>query len=216
MTDVSSSILAAISTAVAAGAGAVAAFQALETRHLARAKEVVEREDKERPIDPSNLPELNTYLFDTLGGMSVRDYAQDSEARRVVARTIDRVEDFLEEGKARSERPEGRSHIDIAEASIRSGDLVGGLARLRLAVELRLRDLATATGAPSERASPSATVEMLRRAGVLDGRMAGELRYVMNVANRAVHGDPTDPNEAMEAAHIARRLLAELNTQAER
>ncbi len=162
-----------------------------------------------------DLPSLQIYLFDTLGSMSIREYARDQDAQRFVARAVDRVEEFLDEGKRTEGEAPRADHLDAAGDAIARGDLVGGLARLRLAIELGLRDVALSVGLPAERATGGRLIEMLRRADLIDPQIAEALSYAVKVGNRAVHGETVEPGQAYEALDIVRQALGNLGGEAE-
>jgi len=164
-------------------------------------------EDARDRVQTMDLPAVGVYLFDTLGAMSIREYARDIEARQFVARAIDRVEDFLEEGKEETET--GFDHLAIARTALEKGDVVGGLARLRLAVELKLAELAMDAELPPS--SGTRLIKMLQRAGILDPESAESLVYVYRVGSQGVHGKDVDLSQAREVLEIARRVLTVLD-----
>lgn len=193
--------------------GAVAgAIKHLRDLHAqAQALRRIAAEDKSADAQTMDFESLGTYLFDTLGAMSIRDYARDHDARRFVARAVDRVEDFLEEGKQRAGETLGRDHLEVADRAIREGDLVAGLTRLRLAIELRLRQQALGAGLPAERTSGGRLLNMLRREDLLDPSTSQDLAYAIKVGNQGVHGEPVDQDQAREALDLTRRALDALD-----
>jgi hypothetical protein len=204
------SILGVVAGALTVLAGALASLQLRELRAQRRVLSTIAVEDRADRVQEMDLPSLQTYLFDTLGSMSIREYARDQDAQRFVARAVDRVEEFLKEG----ERGEGEvpraDHLDVAADAIARGDLVAGLARLRLAVELGLRDVALSAGLPAERATGGRLIEMLRRANLVDPQTADALSYAVKVSNRAVHGQTVEPGQAHEVLEIVRRALTDV------
>jgi hypothetical protein len=202
-------------SAIAAGFTAVAAvlsvLQVRELRSQQRVLTVIADEDRQDRVQTMDLPSLQAYLFETLGAMSIREYAHDQNARRFVARAVDRVEDFLEEGKGGKKETPGADHLAAAAAAMERDDLVGGLARLLLAIELALRDIALAEGLPAERITGGRLIDLLRRKDLLDPATSEALSYVVRVGNRAVHGEAVKPDEARETLAMAQRLLANLD-----
>jgi len=172
-----------------------------------RALKRIAIEDARDQVRQMDLPSVGGYLFDTLGAMSIREYARDVEARQFVARAIDRVEDFLDEGN--EETQTGFDHLAIAATALDTGDVVGGLARLRLAVELKLAELALDAELPPS--SGTRLIRALQRAGVLDANSAESLAYVYRVGSQGLHGKDVDLSQARELLEIARRELTALD-----
>jgi hypothetical protein len=100
MADVGSALTLA-SAGVAAGAlvGSLAAYREGRAQE-ATLKRIAMQEAKER-VQQMDVKSAGAYLFDTLGAMSIRDYARDPEARQFVARAIDRVGDGRNRDSAR-------------------------------------------------------------------------------------------------------------------
>src|SRR5207249_1085169 len=87
------------------------------------------------------------------------------------------------------------------------------LAKVRIDVEEALKRLYTAT-TDSEpdwrRISLGRMVDSLVQREVLSGPVAGALRDVVALANRAVHGEYVEPPAARDLATLGVRLVAEL------
>jgi hypothetical protein len=95
----------------------------------------------------------------------------------------------------------------MAETAIQRGDLVAGLARLRLAIELRLREMALDAGLPGDRASGGRLISMLHNAHLLDPDSAQALNYAVRIGNQGVHGEDIGADQAAEALALAQRVL---------
>lgn len=209
--DSLSLVLGIASGVVAAAAAAASGWQFREEHEQRRVLTAIESEDRMDRVQTMDLPSLQAYLFDTLGSMSIREYARDHDAQRFVARAVDRVEEFLTDGTHGRAEAVGTDHLAMAAKAIsHGGDLVAGLARLRLAIEMRLRDVALGHGLPAERAAGGRLIDTLRRAKLLDPQTCEDLLYAVKVGNRAVHGQNVDLQQAQEALDITRRALAKL------
>ncbi|HEX6113398.1 MAG TPA: hypothetical protein VFZ10_13905 [Geminicoccaceae bacterium] len=87
------------------------------------------------------------------------------------------------------------------------------LAKVRIDLEEALKRLysATAESAPNWRPmSLGRMVDSLVGRGVLSRSIAGALRDVMTLANRAVHGERVEPGAAEELAILGVRLVQEI------
>lgn len=87
------------------------------------------------------------------------------------------------------------------------------LAKIRIELEEALRRLYAATAEPEpdwRRLSLGRLVDGLVRRQVLGGALAGGLRDVITLANRAVHGERVDPEAAEDLAVLGLRLAREL------
>jgi len=87
------------------------------------------------------------------------------------------------------------------------------LAKIRIELEEALRRLYAATAEPDSdwrRLSLGRLVDGLVRRQVLGGALAGGLRDVITLANRAVHGERVDPDAAEDLAVLGLRLVREL------
>ncbi len=209
--DSLSLLLSVVSGVLTAASAAVASGQLRERLQQRRVLTTIAAEDKAGGVQAMDLPALQTYLFDTLGSMSIHEYARDHDAQQFVARAVDRVEEFLEEGNRGAIDTPRADHLTMAAYAIEHGDLVAGLARLRLAIELRLRDLALEAGLPAERAAGGRLIEMLRRANLLDPQTSDALAYAVRVGNRAVHGEAVEVGQAQEALYVTGRALEALS-----
>lgn len=200
---------------ISAVAGGVVAAVALTTavlnlraaRAQVRVLANIADEDKQDRVQAMDLPTLQTYLFETLGAMSIREYARDRDARRFVARAVDRVEEFLEEGASGGSDMPTTDHLTTAATAIQGNDLVTGVTHLRLAIQLRLRDVALSAGLPAEGATAGRLIDMLTHAGLLDPKAAAALSYAVKIGNRAVHGEGVDSSQAREALEATQRAL---------
>lgn len=209
----------AILTVVSGLAGAITARAILSERRADRvahrALEAVEQQDKTRAVEAMDLASVGDYLFGTLGAMSIRDYAEDKEARRFVARAVDRVDALLGGTGVNAVEPT-EEHLEAARTAFTAGDSWTALARLRLAIELRLRDIALSYGLPAERTSAGRTLQLLLRNALIDKHAAQDLLRAIRVANSVVHGYTVDADEAEAAIGAATRGLERLSAEPRR
>jgi hypothetical protein len=87
------------------------------------------------------------------------------------------------------------------------------LAKVRIELEEALKRLYSATAEPARdwrRMSLARVVDSLVQRDVLSRPIAGALRDVMTLANRAVHGERVEPGAAEELAILGARLVREI------
>jgi hypothetical protein len=178
-------------------------------------------------LEASDLRALGGYLDDTLGGFSVRDYAADSIIAARFDRLLGRLESFVDlrhDGDSalpREEKadavmaPAGISEVGNAWRDIERGELWNGLAKLRRYIELTLRDFLARNDIPvGELRSAGQMVRLAERRRLLSPEIATDLRYAIDVANRAIHGSDISDDQAREATFVAERALQRMGTQA--
>jgi hypothetical protein len=199
-------------------AAAVSALQARFTRRLEEdAREALSAAQEPRvdlALREGDLKGLGDFFFNNLGRLSLSDYADDTEARKIVSGAVRNVEMFLDaERPSVWEVPDRLADAEArkAEADISGGDYWAGLSRLRRAIELALRDVANRLDIPAERMG----------AGQLLGRLARDertmppgavkaLKRSIAICNRGVHGDKVSGEEAEEALALAAEGLGSL------
>lgn len=165
--------------------------------------------------DDADPRDLNRYLVGQLGALSIREYADDADARRVVGRAVSRVDDLLENIDGPTVGGSGGfGHFDAAQRALQRHDPIGALARLRLGIELEMRHLADINGVPTGRpAGLSRLLQSLNRLGVLTDQEAARLTHAIRVANGALHGETVDDAVATEAVINASRALDSLRSR---
>jgi hypothetical protein len=87
------------------------------------------------------------------------------------------------------------------------------LAGLRIEIERRLRQLATATGGEPRVGGSGGLMHELRGRGVLTEEQFGALRGLTGLLNSAVHGAVVTPRAASWAIDFGPQLLAELDAR---
>ncbi len=122
------------------------------------------------------------------------------------------------QAKAAAELPSpSTEELVISEEEIR--DLLAtdprlALAKIRIELEEALKRLYLASVDPQpdlRRLSLGRLVDSLVQREVLKGSVASALRDVVNIANRAIHGERVEPGAAEDLALLGTRLVNELN-----
>jgi hypothetical protein len=160
----------------------------------------------EEALREGNLRILGTYFFEILGRLPLADYAGDEEARAVVSQAVRNVERFVSSDGATVE-PGAEELIQLdarrAESDVASGDVWGGLTRLRRQIEWSLRRAATEAGIPMEQMGPGQLLHRLMRAGAVSSSAVRPLERAIAICNRGVHGQPLSGEEVEEAFDLA-------------
>jgi tetratricopeptide (TPR) repeat protein len=162
-----------------------------------------------------SLQALGDYVYGTLGTIPIAEYAANRVARANVAHALERIERFVSEDESITGRePEQDNAIAWfaqGRRALDSGDYWRSLAQLRRAVEIALRNVAQQREIRvPERAGAGRMLSILDRAHGIPDEAAAPLRYAVDVANRAVHGEDVSPGlayEAFDAAESAFRLI---------
>jgi hypothetical protein len=197
-------IISTTATAIAVGAIIGVALGALdELRLRLRARTALEdaaRADRERAEATDDPKVLRDYLVDRIGAMSISAFAQDADARRFVTRAADRADGFVNSATASTASHE--DHLTAARTLITAGEIPGGLARLRLAVEQAV----SAQGDDDEgRREPW---KALRRAAAeLPAEAGPGLEQAVHTANRGLHGQDVTQDEALAACRAVEHAL---------
>jgi hypothetical protein len=201
-----SSIEAALA-AVSAATGAVAGLGNLRQLGRRRGEEkVADALKAQSPTEMSTETDprtVNEYLFKEAGALSLREYVSDPDARAAVERAIARVDELLDQT---DESPYGRDEspqLRAATNAFASGEVMGGLAHLRLAIEIALGDLAAQHDLPPTRGATQ-LLRHLSQAGVMSTPQVQALLRAIHVANGALHGEPVSQDEALTAFAAAR------------
>jgi len=211
------SLLAIVS---ALSSAAVAAFQGtiLRRTHEEAEKALAEarKPTVELALREGDLKGLGDYFFDTLGRLPLADYAEDTDARRVVSDAVRNVESFVRADRSSvSDGSETLIQADAvrAEDEIAMGDLWAGLSRLRRRIELALRGAARTADIPVMRMGPSQLLRRLTAEEVVPKSAARPLHRAIGICNRGVHGDYVSSEEAEEALALAADGLAQIGGQ---
>jgi hypothetical protein len=164
-----------------------------------------------------DLKSLGDFFFNNLGRLSLSDYADDTEARKIVSGAVRNVEMFLDaERPSVWEVPDQLADAEArkAERDISGGDYWAGLSRLRRAIELALRDAAKRLDIPAERMGASQLLGRLaREERAIPPGAVKALKRSIAVCNRGVHGERVSGAEAEEALALAAEGLTVLRAQ---
>ena len=184
-------------------------------REARRAVEQVTSTKPDAAISSLDLNALGGYIYGTLGAMPIAEYAANSSARSDVARALEEIGRFVSEdeplaGEAADYETADRSLLE-AQQSLRAGDTWQSLARLRRSIEIELRAVADRHGIPvTTRAGAGRLLRTLEDAKAVPSEVAGPLRYAIEVANKAIHGEDVSPGLAEEALYSADRAMRQL------
>jgi hypothetical protein len=207
-------VLSVVSAALALFAGAVVTWSTAVAQR--RTKAAVERVDATSPaavLSSLDLDALGKYVYETLGVIPISEYARDGTARHNIANALQAIERFVNEDEvagAPADAEEGTdTSIVRARQALAEGDTWQALARLRRAIETDLRSRAERHHVDvPPRAGAGRLLQALQRAHVVTEENAGPLRYAIDVANKAIHGEPVSVEQADDAVYAASRALA--------
>lgn len=157
--------------------------------------------------------DVNAYLVRAAGPLSVREYATDSRVREVVGRVVSRVDDLLEGFELPAQAPTGRAHLVAARKALERGDAIGALARMRLAVELELRQVAEMSDLPPGGPGVTRVVHQLQRRGLIRAEEARVLTGAIRLANGGLHGEDITLEAASEAVENCEIVLGAVQEQ---
>ncbi len=181
---------------------------------LYRKREQLRVADEQRfkaALDSDSLRELGSYLDRALGKFSIRDYAEDAEVRTRVTTFLDRLEEFVGRSTEIVQKPTappvetqppaprlpGLARI---ETRMEAGEIWDGLAALRRLVEARLLDYARNRQVElPKRPGAGRMVQILQQKRQIPPETAERLQFVIDVANRGVHGLQVTTQEALKA-----------------
>jgi hypothetical protein len=207
-------VLAVVSAAVGLIAGAVSAWTTAATQRQTKA--AIQRVDTTSPdavLSSLDLDALGEYVYQTLGAIPISEYARDGGARHNIAAALQEIERFVTEDEAAvpaaSADETTETSFARAQKALAEGDIWQALARLRRTIEIDLRSRAEQHGVEvTQRAGAGQLLQLLRRAQAIPEESVGLLRYAIDVANKAIHGEPVSLAQAEEALETASRALA--------
>jgi hypothetical protein len=201
-------------TVISTSAGVITGAGALLTRRVTdRAeKQAVERleraEAKEGTVAP-DLASMGHFLYSVVGAMPLGKYATDEHATLLVTQAVEQIQRFLNDDAAVGPLTV-TGEMEAAERALADGRVWDGLASLRRSVEARLREIAATHGLEPGRKGAGRLLADLDRREQIPKDVAQGLRYVIDVANRGVHGEPVDPSQADEALFVAKSAFSTL------
>src|SRR4051812_35090489 len=145
--------------------------------------------------------------------MPVAEYASNAAVRTDILRALEQIERFLDDEEAlpatgTNEADAERSFL-AARQALTSDDTWHALAELRRSIEVELRAIAQRREIEvPPRAGAGQLLRALERAEAAPPEVVQPLRYAVDVANRAIHGEDVSPGLAEEAFYTADRALA--------
>ncbi len=183
---------------------------ARQTRQAAEAVKRARSSSAESAIAAVDLQALGDYVYEMLGRIPIAEYASNPSARRDVSNALEDIERFLDNEAVSPARPmEPAAELAAARRARAEGDVWQALARLRTAIEVDLRERASRLDIDvPERAGAGRLLTVLENAEGLPSNAPGPLRYAIDIANRAVHGEPVPLAQADEAIHTAAHALS--------
>ncbi|WP_157741369.1 hypothetical protein [Jiangella sp. DSM 45060] len=224
----------AVISLLAIGLGATSVATALvgylkELQSRSTSSNALEKADVSTVLTNPDIDKLGSVLRNDIGKVRVSDYTRDQAVRRrfndLVGEILDFVGDDREaelspaQGRDNRERfgtLDGEVFPELTDAyrEVAGGEVWNGLARARRAVEIEFRQL---LGIPLEVAGSSKPISLgamtgqLLAGGALNEGDAIDLRYAIDLCNRAVHGYPVGIANAAEALSILNRILLNLH-----
>ena len=187
-------------------------------RNKASTEEMIrnlEQDREDKALSSADLQILGDYLYDSVGSITLFGYATNPDISKKVRRALDRVATFLgpeppdvPESHVRSVEPKESlappsisQELEKSKAEILYGEVWNGLARMRRALEIELRTLAPEEigkrkGKP---VSLYTLINGMRASGLIAEEVSQQLRYAVQVANFAIHGEAVSQELAEEA-----------------
>lgn len=182
-------------------------------------------------IESSDIVKLGNYLDNEIGKLSVSDYVDSQDLNKRVDSLLNKLTMFVGTDKdLKTDLEEQRKlTAEIADESydprykarlgpefdkilheLYHGESWNALARLRRHLELVLNDVAARNSINLGRSNLSELISILTNEGIIDSGVAKGLKYVVNVSNRAIHGQELASQEAEQAIFTAGDLIVKL------
>jgi hypothetical protein len=209
-------VLTTIASSGAVLAGTAAALGAAKAfRDATVAAQLIRKSRPEDAISSLDLQSLGGYIYGTIGNVPIPKYAANPDTRRNVAAGLEAVERFLADDtaglKTRFDEADIATSLRDSQAALDGGLVWESLARLRRSIEIELRRLAKERriDVPA-RVGAGRLLRRLADAGVIPEHAVSPLSYVIEIANRAVHGEDVSEAEAEEALWTADHALRQI------
>lgn len=181
------------------------------TRRQAQDLERLKDERQNKAIASSDIEVIGRYLYEQIGAVRISDVVSDGRVRHRTLLALSRLTQFIGEdppsdpGEPATTSVEGRGPVsdELARSweQILSGEVWNGLALMRRHIELILR--ASDPELQAARMGAGQLITAAERSGSLSGEVVPQLRYAVNVANKAIHGEPVGVDVALEAVQSA-------------
>jgi hypothetical protein len=201
---------------------------ALRYRSETRRKLAAAKEAEFKAVMASNsLEQLGQYMDEVIGQFLIIEYASDPTVQKRVDSFVKRIQGFVgtvDEIPPAPSEPKHPGGVDTIHdeylpqdlvpvlQAIRVGQVWNGLALMRRILEEHLRQFARRREVelPS-RAGAGRMVQVLASREALDPDTAASLRFAIDIANRAVHGEEVSMEAAETAVRQAVFALERLN-----
>ena len=221
-----------IATLASIAAGVISALAMRSS--AARSKRKREKEAREldvgrveEALSSDDLGTLGKYVYEGFGDVSVEGFAQDLDTRKSVDQVFSMLKQYLGatpspqppiaepdwRGDPNAEVLDVEPEFRVAFDEINRGDVWNGLARLRRALEIRLRGFAEQSGLATKWTGAGQIVNALGHKNIIDYETKTALRYAIEIANRGVHGVDVAQDQAIEALFSAAHALEGLTTK---
>jgi hypothetical protein len=193
-------------------------FLVAASRRLSRDVLRLTEDARRNAINSSNLQVLGKYLVDDVGSVRISDVVSSEDvglrtfqAFAAVRRFVDKPEETPGDEEAPWTSPEVVMSDELRDARLMvlAGEIWNGLALMRRNLEIVLRALDPALA--KSRMGAGQLISRVEKSGHLAPEAAHHLRYAVQVANRAVHGDEIDVGVALEAMDSADYALGRIS-----
>jgi hypothetical protein len=218
ITSLSASVLVSVVTAaVTEGAQYFKTFLD-ERKKLAAAEESYFRQ----VLASDSIDVLGRYLDNEVGNFLVSEYVSSDKARLRIDSIINSMQDFVGREKEVMEdlpivesiaRPTSpvSDEFRLIFSKLQSGIAWDALAALRRHIEIKLKQLISKKDIlVDDRSSAGRLLSILSQKGLLANNVERQLRYAVDVANRAIHGHDVSISIAEEAVFMAQDALDKL------
>jgi hypothetical protein len=191
---------------------------------------IIEEKDFNKILESNELLILGDYLDNVIGEFTIKDYQTNAQVKTKVDKYLNSVIEFIgsESDIAAQDtidtpdsdidtdhEPKYKGVIsdefDLILKDLKYGESWNALARLRRYIEILLNQLVEKNDVNLERhVSAGQLLRILARHEIITYGLEKNLKYVIQVCNRAVHGLPIKNNEAEEVVDFSIGSLMEI------
>jgi len=176
----------------------------------------------EQILKSSEIVPLGRYLDNTLSKVTVAQYTSSDTISAQVDQYMNRIREFVGTTEEVQSQPVSTHPpevplwtLEIPAAlkpvldELATGESWNALARLRRLIELHLNDVANSRKLHPEKVrSAGKLIDLLEKDRYFDSESAADLKYAIQISNRAIHGLDISRGEAEDAIAHAVRALA--------
>jgi len=165
---------------------------------------------------------LGRYLDNEVGNFLVSEYVSSDKARLRIDSIIHSMQDFIgrekeimedipsPEAMVKSPSPK-TDEFKLIFSKLQSGIAWDALAALRRLIEIKLKETMNKKGLNvDDRSSAGRLISILSKKELITSNVEHQLRYAVDVANRAIHGHDISIGMAEEAVFMAQDALITL------